>query len=70
MSQIHPIKALASVEDGAWVADVPASFYCPALGDTSRDAVAEGAVAIVARLEVAKSSGKPLAKPSIRMANA
>lgn len=68
MSRTYPINVFWSAEDDAWIADVPDLTYCSALGDTPHDAVADAEVAIAAWLEAAESSGRPIPKPSTRMA--
>ncbi len=70
MLPVYPINVFWSVEDEAWVADVPDLTYCSALGDTPHDAVAEVEVAIAAWLETATSSGRSIPQPSTRMARA
>ncbi len=70
MLPVYPINVFWSVEDEAWVADVPDLTYCSALGDTLHDAVAEVEVAIAAWLETATSSGRSIPPPSARMARA
>jgi predicted RNase H-like HicB family nuclease len=70
MLPVYSIDVFWSVEDGAWVADVPDLTYCSALGDTPHDAVAEVEVAIAGWLEAAASSGRSIPKPSVRMARA
>lgn len=70
MAPVYPISVFWSVEDGAWVADVPDLAYCSAFGDTPHDAVAEVEIAIAAWLDAAKSSGRSAPQPSARMAQA
>jgi len=70
MLPVYPINVFWSVEDEAWVADVPDLTYCSALGDTPHDAVAEVEVAIAGWLEAATLSGRSIPKPSVRMARA
>ena len=55
-----------SVEDGAWVADIPDLQYCSALGSTPEQAVAEVEKARDLWLEVARETGKPVPEPRYR----
>ena len=66
----YPITVFWSVEDEAWVADVPDLPYCSATGDTPHDAVAEVEVAIATWLEAARTIGRPVPAPSGRLAEA
>ena len=66
----YPINVFWSVEDGAWVADVPDLPYCSATGDTPHEAVAAVETAIEAWLEAAQASGRPFPTPSARLAQA
>lgn len=70
MAPVYPISVFWSVEDGAWVADVPDLAYCSAFGETPHDAVAEVEIAIAAWLDAAKASGRSAPQPSARMAQA
>jgi predicted RNase H-like HicB family nuclease len=62
----YRIKVFWSDEDAAWVADVPDLAYCSALGDTPHDAVAEVEIAMDAWLDAARSSGRPVPRPTER----
>jgi predicted RNase H-like HicB family nuclease len=66
----YQINVFWSVEDDAWVADVPDLAYCSAVGETPHEAVAEVEIAINAWLEAAASSGRAVPEPSARMAQA
>jgi predicted RNase H-like HicB family nuclease len=70
MSQTYPINVFWSAEDEVWVADVPDLTYCSAFGDTPHEAVAEAEVAIDAWLTAAELGGRPIPKPSGRLAKA
>ena len=67
----YPISAFWSDEDGAWVADAPDLSFCSALGAAPHEAVAEVEVeveveeAVVAWLDAATGSGRPLPAPSV-----
>jgi predicted RNase H-like HicB family nuclease len=66
----YPINVFWSIEDEAWVADVPDLPYCSALGNSSHEAVAEVETATETWLEAATSSGRAVPQPSARMAQA
>lgn len=66
----YPIHVFWSVEDEAWVADVPDLAYCSATGETPHAAVAEVETAIGAWLEAAQASGRPVPAPSSGAAQA
>jgi predicted RNase H-like HicB family nuclease len=64
----YHINLFWSVEDGAWIADVPDLEHCSAHGPTPVDAVREIETAIAAWIEAAKSAGKSIPEPRYRPA--
>jgi len=70
VSPTYRIEVYWSAEDGVWIADVPDLPYCTAHGSTPHEAVAEVETAIEAWLEAARSDGRPIPKPSSRIAQA
>ena len=66
----YSINVFWSPEDGAWVADVPDLPYYSATGDTPHQAVSEVETAVEAWLEAARSSGRPIPSPSVKVAQA
>jgi predicted RNase H-like HicB family nuclease len=66
----YPIEVYWSPEDEAWIADVHDLPFCTSHGPTPRDAVAEAEDAVVAWLEAAERTGRPIPQPSARAARA
>ena len=66
----YPIEVFWSPEDGAWIADVPDLPFCTSHGSTPHDAVAEAEDAVVAWLEAAERTGRPIPQPSAKAARA
>jgi predicted RNase H-like HicB family nuclease len=62
----YPIEVHWSVEDKAWIADVPALRHCMAHGSTVHDAVVEVEIAAEAWLDAARAAGRPVPGPSNR----
>jgi predicted RNase H-like HicB family nuclease len=70
LSTAYRIEVHWSVEDGAWIADVPDLPYCTAHGPTPHEAVAELETAMESWLEAARSGGRPVPEPSSCIAEA
>ena len=66
----YPIEVYWSDEDGAWIAVAPDLPYCTSHGPTPHEAVAEVEDAIAAWIQVAKSTGREVPRPSLRAARA
>lgn len=67
MNDYH-INIFYSVEDEAYIADIPDLKYCSAHGETPEEALAEVLIAKQAWLEVAQSNGRPIPEPRYRPA--
>jgi predicted RNase H-like HicB family nuclease len=70
VSANYPIEVHWSVEDGAWIADVPDLPYCTAHGPSPHEAVAQVEIAIEAWLDAARTDGRPIPEPTSRAARA
>jgi predicted RNase H-like HicB family nuclease len=66
----YPITVHWSIEDNAWIADVPDLPYCTAHGSTPHEAVAQVEAAVEAWLDAARADGRPIPEPSPRAAQA
>lgn len=64
----YHINIFYSVEDEAYIADIPDLKYCSAHGDTPQEALAEVLIAKVGWLEAAKANGRPIPPPRYRPA--
>jgi predicted RNase H-like HicB family nuclease len=64
----YRINIYFSEEDGGCLADIPDLSHCPAFADTPEEALAEVLKAKAAWIETAKAEGKPIPKPSFRLA--
>jgi predicted RNase H-like HicB family nuclease len=67
MKDYH-INIFYSIEDEAYIADVPDLKYCSAYGNTPQEALAEVLIAKDAWLEAAKSRGQAIPEPRYRPA--
>ncbi len=67
MSDDH-INIFFSVEDQAYIADIPNLKYCSAHGATPQEALAEALIAKEAWLEAARENGRPIPRPRYRPA--
>jgi predicted RNase H-like HicB family nuclease len=67
MNDYH-INIFYSIEDEAYIADVPDLKYCSAHGNTPQEALAEVLIAKEAWLEAAKSRGQAIPEPRYRPA--
>jgi len=65
MNHYH-INVFYSVEDEAYIADIPDLRHCSAFGDSPEEALAEVLVAQRLWLEVAKEDNVTLPKPQYR----
>ena len=65
MNDYH-INIFYSVEDEAYVADIPDLPFCSAFGDTAQEALRELEVARELWIETARESGKPIPEPQYR----
>ena len=70
MTTTYPITVHWSIEDDAWIADVPDLPFCTAHGPTPHEAVAQVEQAIEAWLDAARADGGPIPEPSTRAAQA
>jgi predicted RNase H-like HicB family nuclease len=64
----YHINIFYSIEDEAYIADIPDLKYCSAHGDTPEEALAEVLIAKEAWLEAARSNGRPVPEPRYRPA--
>jgi predicted RNase H-like HicB family nuclease len=62
------ISIFYSEEDGGYIADIPDLRFCSAFGETPEEALREVQQAKIAWLEAARTSGRPVPKPSYRPA--
>lgn len=67
MTDYH-INVFYSVEDEAYVADIPDLEACSALGPTPEEALRELLIAKQAWLDAAYAAGKPIPQPHYRPA--
>ena len=67
MNDYH-INIFYSIEDEAYIADVPDLKYCSAFGNSPQEALAEVLVAKEAWLEAAKARGQAIPEPRYRPA--
>lgn len=67
MNDYH-INLFYSLEDEAWIADIPDLKYCSAHGDTPQEALEEVLIAKAAWLEAAHAEGRPIPQPRYRPA--
>lgn len=67
MSDYH-INVFYSLEDEAYIADIPDLKYCSAHGGTPQEALAEVLIAKEAWLEAARANGRPIPEPRYRPA--
>jgi len=63
MKDYH-INIFYSKEDEGYIADIPDLKYCSAFGTTQEEALQEVLKAKEAWLEAARTTGKPIPKPS------
>lgn len=68
MQTDYHINIFYSVEDEAYIADIPDLKYCSAHGDTPQEALAEVLIAKEAWLEAARDNGRPIPQPRYRPA--
>lgn len=64
MRTTYRIEVSWSVEDGAWIADVPDLEFCTAHGPTPHEAVAQVEIAAEAWVEAARRLGRDVPQPS------
>ncbi len=62
----YHINIFYSLEDEAYIADIPDLQYCSAFGDTPEDALREVLVARDLWLESAQEHGDPIPEPRYR----
>jgi predicted RNase H-like HicB family nuclease len=62
----YHINIFFSLEDNAFIADIPDLQYCSAFGDTPEDALREVLVARQLWLESAREHGDPIPEPRYR----
>lgn len=67
MSDYH-INVFYSLEDEAYIADIPDLKYCSAHGDTPQEALEEVLIAKEVWLEAARANGRPIPEPRYRPA--
>jgi len=68
MTTDYHINIFYSVEDEAYIADIPDLKYCSAHGDTPEEALAEVLIAKAAWLEAARANGREIPAPRYRPA--
>ncbi|MFP4320934.1 MAG: type II toxin-antitoxin system HicB family antitoxin [Anaerolineales bacterium] len=68
MTNDYHINIFFSVEDEAYIADIPDLKFCSAHGETPEEALAEVLIAKQAWLEAAHENGRPIPKPRYRPA--
>ena len=68
MDRRYHINVFWSVEDAAWIADVPDLRFCSAFGPTPEVAVAEVQIAMKAWLDTMADDGLPLPEARYRPA--
>ncbi|MCL4880427.1 MAG: type II toxin-antitoxin system HicB family antitoxin [Anaerolineae bacterium] len=64
----YHINIFYSVEDEAYIADIPDLKYCSAHGETPQEALAEVLIAKEAWLEAARENGRAIPAPRYRPA--
>lgn len=64
----YHINIFYSVDDEAYIADIPDLKYCSAHGDTPQEALAEVLMAKEAWLEAAQANGRAIPQPRYRPA--
>ena len=67
MKDYH-INIFYSLEDEAYIADIPDLKYCSAHGETPQEALAEVLIAKEAWLEAARDNGRRIPEPRYRPA--
>jgi predicted RNase H-like HicB family nuclease len=64
----YHINIFYSIDDEAYIADIPDLKYCSAHGETQQEALAEVLIAKEAWLEAARANGHPIPQPRYRPA--
>jgi predicted RNase H-like HicB family nuclease len=64
----YHINIFYSIDDEAYIADIPDLKYCSAHGETPQEALAEVLIAKEAWLEAARENGRTIPKPRYRPA--
>lgn len=62
----YHINIFYSVEDQAFIADIPDLKYCSAHGDTPQEALAEVLIALESVIEMFEEDGRPLPEVKYR----